>query len=324
MDELNDRQQDDSITLKALVNKSFLIVSVIIFLSAFVLFAYLNYSDTESRQMRNAKTMHRTISALVNPALEISNISEVRKILSLAAGRGEVVSVIQSGHNYVLSDYERSGLVKEFNKMAHGMLVCPHLSNSSMQYQGKKYFVYCTMLRHHVVKVKESVSYGLLVSFSPFFLFSFSHQLIIQFIIFAIVVLMLMNSWHKRMIRKRLIKPLLALRDEVTEFTDDSVSIRSSTKYEPKEVRDIRNNFGALLKRFRLENEKRLESERKVTLSEVSLQIAHDIRSPLAALDASIKDLEGLEGLSDERKELIYRATQRINDIANNLLICSV
>jgi len=47
-------------------------------------------------------------------------------------------------------------------------------------------------------------------------------------------------------------------------------------------------------------------------------QVAHDIRSPLAALNTALKCLRGL---SEEERILIRNATHRINDIANNLLV---
>lgn len=49
----------------------------------------------------------------------------------------------------------------------------------------------------------------------------------------------------------------------------------------------------------------------------VSSQVAHDIRSPLAALDMALTDLNQLP---EKKRLLIGQATQRIHDIANNLL----
>ncbi len=51
---------------------------------------------------------------------------------------------------------------------------------------------------------------------------------------------------------------------------------------------------------------------------EFASQVAHDIRSPLAALDMVVKDNESMP--KEEKRVLIRAATSRINDIANNLL----
>ena len=53
-------------------------------------------------------------------------------------------------------------------------------------------------------------------------------------------------------------------------------------------------------------------------VSETAAQVSHDIRSPLTALNSVLKDLPELP----ERKRILVRnATQRIGDIANNLLL---
>lgn len=52
-------------------------------------------------------------------------------------------------------------------------------------------------------------------------------------------------------------------------------------------------------------------------IGEVAQQVAHDIRSPLAALDSVLKDLSQLP---EERRILIRSAVGRIRDIANNLI----
>jgi len=53
-------------------------------------------------------------------------------------------------------------------------------------------------------------------------------------------------------------------------------------------------------------------------IAEVTTQVAHDIRSPLAALNTALKDLKELP---EQKRILIRNATRRISDIANNLLV---
>jgi len=52
-------------------------------------------------------------------------------------------------------------------------------------------------------------------------------------------------------------------------------------------------------------------------LSSLAAQVAHDIRSPLAALDTALKDVSGLP---EEKRELISAAAGRIRAIADDLL----
>jgi signal transduction histidine kinase len=56
----------------------------------------------------------------------------------------------------------------------------------------------------------------------------------------------------------------------------------------------------------------------KKQLGEISAQVAHDIRSPLAALNTCLKMLPQIP---EEQRILMRNAANRINDIANNLLL---
>jgi signal transduction histidine kinase len=59
------------------------------------------------------------------------------------------------------------------------------------------------------------------------------------------------------------------------------------------------------------------KNKAQLELFNCATQVAHDIRSPLAALDMLSKYLPELP---EQKRVLVRNATQRINDIANNLL----
>jgi len=58
--------------------------------------------------------------------------------------------------------------------------------------------------------------------------------------------------------------------------------------------------------------------KKAIYIRDHTAQVAHDIRSPLAALSTALKDLKELP---EQKRILIRNATRRISDIANNLLI---
>jgi signal transduction histidine kinase len=55
----------------------------------------------------------------------------------------------------------------------------------------------------------------------------------------------------------------------------------------------------------------------KESLADLAAQVAHDIRSPLTALELATADLSALP---EDRRGLVRQGIQRVNDIANNLL----
>jgi len=63
--------------------------------------------------------------------------------------------------------------------------------------------------------------------------------------------------------------------------------------------------------------QERVKNAEMVALAQLSAQVAHDIRSPLAALDVVLKDLSALP---QEKQELARGAVGRIGEIARDLL----
>lgn len=79
----------------------------------------------------------------------------------------------------------------------------------------------------------------------------------------------------------------------------------------PVEIEEIKNKIILLLKNVETKT-------RGAALGQMATQVAHDIRSPLTVLDIAITDLT--VHIPEEQRILIRNATNRIYDIANNLL----
>ncbi len=77
-----------------------------------------------------------------------------------------------------------------------------------------------------------------------------------------------------------------------------------------KEIFDLRRRIVEILVNSR-------ELIEQAAAARIEAQVAHDIRSPLAALDSVLKDLSQLP---EEKRVLIRSAVGRIRDIANNLI----
>ncbi len=74
------------------------------------------------------------------------------------------------------------------------------------------------------------------------------------------------------------------------------------------------SNMAEALQSFQ---KKSIAIEKNKTITEIASQVAHDIRSPLSALNMA---MHTLTGASEEHKEVIKGSINRINDIANDLL----
>jgi len=89
-----------------------------------------------------------------------------------------------------------------------------------------------------------------------------------------------------------------------------NANIQSQDQLISNQVKEILNTQTEL-------KAKELEALNAKKLSELASQVAHDIRSPLTALNLVLSDLSSI---SNDRRSLVRSAVQRINDISNNLL----
>ncbi len=77
---------------------------------------------------------------------------------------------------------------------------------------------------------------------------------------------------------------------------------------------DLKNSYLAIKKLHQNVS----SSSKLVGISQIASQVAHDIRSPLVALDVIVKDMKDIP---EEQRILIRKSTSRIHEIANNLLL---
>jgi len=84
-----------------------------------------------------------------------------------------------------------------------------------------------------------------------------------------------------------------------------------------KEVREAFSVMNSMIDRLILAQKELVDLEKNSAIGQVASQVAHDIRSPLAALDAITKDIAQLP---EDKRIIVRSAIGRIRDIANSLI----
>lgn len=82
-------------------------------------------------------------------------------------------------------------------------------------------------------------------------------------------------------------------------------------------IKELYSKMSDLIKKVEDSKRKLIKKRGEEALVQISTQVTHDIRSPLAALDAAA---EFIEEDAEGAKSLIKMATERINNIASNLI----
>jgi signal transduction histidine kinase len=135
-------------------------------------------------------------------------------------------------------------------------------------------------------------------------------------LVFAFFVLTLLLIKVGKMIQSSIVGPFVALHQALSipkpnglsfinleSKLSEIIEIESSLKFYGNEIERLKN----------LE----IKNESLKVVNEIASQVAHDIRSPLAALEVIIGSTDQLP---EEKRLIIRSAVGRINDIANNLL----
>ncbi len=131
------------------------------------------------------------------------------------------------------------------------------------------------------------------------------------------IVLILLSAALAHSLARKLVQRLLLVESALNEVNRTGQLTQGIEVGGSDEVTSLAKNFGQMMKSLTEFREREVQMEKSAALAEQASQVAHDIRSPLAALNMVIDTLDSIMG---EQKELIQNAIQRINDIANSLL----
>lgn len=138
--------------------------------------------------------------------------------------------------------------------------------------------------------------------------------LLLSFALFFFII----SKLIKRMVLEELRFADLLIEDirnfDVAKSVDFSTMVFSKMNSDINILQDARSNFFSQLD---LLNKRIIEMKVSQEASSIATQVAHDIRSPLSALNIL---LEELQNMPDNVKNLASQAISRINEIAEDLL----
>lgn len=306
------------LTIHSLILRFLIIIGIIIFASTFLTGIYFNKYDEHEKRKDNLYKIHSILSQLIISSLKISDSSEVRRLLSTASSKEEAFLVVDNDRIVTMSDYSQNYFSNFVLKNIKFIQDC----NFSMFYKyinNKKYLIHCSILKNNDLFSKNE-KLGVLLSFTnyqwqPFSWLMFCFLSMIAFLFFLSIV------FFRRILHKRLLEPLIILKNKITNISNEpntEVSCVKGFNNAPLELIEIKDAFDKLLKSLHDEYCRRMAAEKMQILFDLAVNVAHDIKSPLAVMALSID--EAKSHLPDELVNIFQDAIQSVRDIANNLL----
>ncbi len=301
-----------------LIERFFIVACLAILIATLSVGLSYNKYDEQEKQKNNLQKIHSMLSQMVVPSMIIFDFLEVRRLLYMASGSEETFIIIDSDGTIIMPDYGKIHFSKFVSHFYRSISDCKNLEVTYRYIGDKKYLINCSILKNNDVLLSDK-NVGVLLSFTNYKLFSFSHT-IFYFVGILVILFLLLIFLFRKMLYRQLLQPLIILKNNISGI---STSHASSTPYldeinnAPAELVEIKEAFERLLLSLKDEYCGRIEAEKVNALIDLAAGVAHDIRSPLTALDIIIKDIKNIP---EEQRIVIRNAANRINDIANNLL----
>ena len=283
---------------------------------AILLIGALIYSNAQvqyGRKLEMAMSTHNVFERILSEAIKTNDVPELSRLLKRSVSRDRTFFAFEAGQDQlVLPNY---GQMEEFRAvLTHTDRCLGRLT--IVDFAGQRSELYCAMLN------SDSPNHRfVLYQLTPAEPIAPARFIWISLIVAAIILVILWLALSKIM-NDQLFSPIEQLERHIAGQLDGAEpSTESAPTAGPEEIRRLRQTFDELLGRARASfalEKKILESETK---ERIARQVAHDIRSPLSALNMVFARFDGgQDAAGGEGRALAKKAAQRINDIANDLL----
>ncbi len=297
------------------------VITTMLFGLMISLFFHRQAIDRE--EMQSTLLLHSTVEEIVRPSLRISDYAEVRRILERISAKSTVFAVIIPPQDIIVGDYQ---LTKKFQIALQelGMANCLSSQTPMIKHLSPEETIACNHLSSGKLSetpvaqllTEQAILVTLFKSSAPSKNIAFLVMLLATVSVVALMVAFLMS----KLLIKNLISPIKSLSAALEGNSLAHVRVnlnKLDTNDLPKEIHAVLVSYQHLLDQLEHEMSKREHLTGEAAKAELARQIAHDIRSPLAALEMASRTADGLP---EDSRLMIRHASSRIKDIANTLL----
>lgn len=307
-------------SLRSLVETALLSASVAGVVFVIVTAVVAAVSNARSEKERRHSEIHATVSNLLLPPLQISDYGEARKILTFLSRPNEIVAVGTQGGDILLSDYDRYPVVRALLKPGTVSWSCEDLPTRRVEVNGTSYRIYCTNLTPPSPGPAKGKSLGVLLTADSGGFSYLVPGLLVPLVVAGLVATALLLLIFRSLMGRRVLRPferLLAQVNALAKAPLENTPPYPPLERAPQEFKALKQSVEALVQASKQEHEKLNEISRDAALFELAQEIAHDMRSPLAALTMEITlQKDALDEASQRRLEAV---ATRIREISKRL-----
>lgn len=307
-------------TIRMQLQKFFFAIAVVFLLVAFLASAYISIENVRVYNLRGQNSSSEILAELIKPALKISDYLEVQRLLGLVSNKSSVYSVITGQGDVLLQDYTQRFLINNLGTINNPQL-CLNFSGHTKFINGKSWTIYCSIIENIKNNTKKIEKPDLLLSFIEVPTLQISFLDFFKLLILLMGTLIFSIIFIRIFIAKKLIGPIEELLQSIKHrevlVPKQNIPEIVFKNIAPKEIDDLRISFNQLINVIQKNYLDRQEIKSNHVRALMAQQVAHDIRSPLSALDMM---QEYMLGLPEEVRLITRSSINRIRDIANALL----
>ena len=307
--------------LRSLMERTILVSSisglVVVLIAAFL----ISYFNARNDRQRQQALIHKTIGELILPSLRVSDYAEVRKVLGTLTRGNEITTILTREGDVLLSDY---GQLAEFGMLTGLDTASVNCGVVNQRLKGRLQagvLASCSEIGDTGL-ARETKPLAVIVTLNNDRFYNFIPSLFLPLLLIGLFAIAIIFLSFRLVFAKRVVKPFENLVEHLRRQTESPLVHVEGPKQSalaPKEFLELEEGFNSLVEAAQREHEKHKAMEKSTALYDLSRQVAHDIRSPLAALNVEINEAQ--DSIPEGSRRRLGLVASRIKEIAEKLLV---